>query len=702
MHKNPIKQTQKHSLSIHPFTRRDFLSTSLKAGAAAFTTGLLPKWSAGAQGQYNVLFIVVDDLRPLLGCYGHPEVHTPNINRLAERGTVFNRAYCQYPLCSPSRTAMLTGLRVETTGVLNNSRDFRKNLPDAITLPQHFKTHGYHTQSVGRIAHLPQLQDDENSWSVASWRPLWMPFDIETTPSWQALDVDDDDLRDGKTARRAVRVLNQIKDKQFFLAVGFYKPHLPFKAPRKYFELYDTQDFDLPASSVPPKDAPGSALTNWSAIRAYQDLPSGTTPLSDAKTLELIRAYAAATSYTDAQIGRVLAQLDTLGLTENTVIVFCGDHGYHLGEHGIWGKQTLFEVSLRSPLIVSVPHKQSSETEALAELVDIYPTVCDACHLPIPTELEGSSMMPVIEQPDRPWKTAVFSQFGGSAHGGISIRTQRYRYTEWGKNGSRGIELYDYEVDPDETVNIATQPENAELVTHLSERLHAGWRAALPDIRQQVPVPQTLPWDINNDGIVDIRDLVLVSNSFGEDIPAYPKVDVNKDGKVNILDLLLVAVHFGESSTPASPSSVGAVSNPETLTEHFDLVEQWLTEAHLANDGSLPFQEGIAALERLMDTGVPMETVLLPNYPNPFNPETWIPYDLAEDSEVEIHIYNLKGETVRQLSLGFQGAGTYRTRSRAAYWDGRNAVGEPVASGIYFYTLRTGQIKATRQMVILK
>ena len=702
MHKNPIKQTQKHSLSIHPFTRRDFLSTSLKAGAAAFTTGLLPKWDAGAQGQYNVLFIVVDDLRPLLGCYGHPEIHTPNIDKLAERGTVFNRAYCQYPLCSPSRTAMMTGLRVETTGVLNNSRDFRKNLPDAITLPQHFKTHGYHTQSVGRIAHLPQLQDDENSWSVASWRPLWVPFDIETTPSWQALDVDDDDLRDGKTARRAVRVLNQIKDKQFFLAVGFYKPHLPFKAPRKYFELYDTQDFDLPASSVPPKDAPGSALTNWSAIRAYQDLPSGTTPLSDAKTLELIRAYAAATSYTDAQIGRVLAQLDTLGLTENTVIVFCGDHGYHLGEHGIWGKQTLFEVSLRSPLIVSVPHKQNSETQALAELVDIYPTVCDACHLPIPTELEGSSMMPVIEQPDRPWKTAVFSQFGGSAHGGISIRTQRYRYTEWGKNGSRGIELYDYEVDPDETVNIATQPENAELVTHLSERLHAGWRAALPDIRQQVPVPQTLPWDINNDGIVDIRDLVLISNSFGAETPTHPKVDVNKDGEVNILDLLLVAVHFGESSTPASPSPVGGVSNPETLTEHLDLVQQWLTEAHLANDGSLPFQEGIVALERLMDTGVPMKTVLLPNYPNPFNPETWIPYNLAEDSEVEIHIYNLKGETVRQLSLGFQGAGTYRTRSRAAYWDGRNAVGEPVASGIYFYTLRTGQIKATRQMVILK
>ena len=691
-----IREEEQPAVSC-AFTRRDFLSTSVKAGAAIFTTGLLPKWNADAQGLFNVLFIVVDDLRPFLGCYGHPEIHTPNIDKLAERGTVFNRAYCQYPLCSPSRTSMITGLRPETTGVLNNSRDFRKKLPDAITLPQHFKTQGYHTQSVGRIAHLPQLQDDENSWSVASWRPLWVPFDIETTPSWQALDVEDDDLRDGKTARRAVWVLNEIKDRQFFLAVGFYKPHLPFKAPRKYFELYDTQDFDLPASSVSPKDAPESALTDWNAIRAYQDLPMGKTPLSDAKTLELMRAYAAAASYTDAQIGRVFAQLDALGLTENTVIVFCGDHGYHLGEHGIWGKQTLFEVSLRSPLIVSVPHKQSSKTEALTELVDIYPTLCDACHLPIPTELEGSSLMPVIEQPDRPWKTAVFSQFGGSAHGGISIRTQRYRYTEWGRNGSRGVELYDYEVDPDETVNIATQPENVELVAHLKEQLHAGWRAALPDGHQSVPVPQTLPWDINDDGIVDIRDLVLISNSFGEETSAYPKADVNKDGKVNILDLLLVAAHLGESKTLASPSTRSAVS-----TEHFDLVEQWLTEARFANDGSFPFQRGIAALERLMNTTTPPETLLLPNYPNPFNPETWIPYDLAEDSEVEIHIYNLKGESVRRLSFGFQGAGTYRTRSRAAYWDGRNAVGEPVASGVYFYTLRAGQIKATRRMVILK
>ena len=694
-----MKKTKQQKVFLHPLTRRDFLSTGLKAGAAAFTTGLLPRLRADVQNRYNVLFIIVDDLRPMLGCYGHPEMHTPNIDRIAEQGTLFNRAYCQYPLCSPSRTSMITGLRPETTGVLNNSVDFREKLPNVVTLPQHFKAHGYHTQSVGRVAHLPKLQDDENSWSASSWRPVWRPFDIRTTPSWQALDVGDDELRDGETAKRAVQVLEEIKAEQFFLAVGFYKPHLPWKAPRKYFDLYNTQTFNLPASATPPKDVPARALTNWSNIRAYQDLPSGTEPLSDAKTLELIRAYAAVTSYVDAQIGRLLNQLDILGLTENTVIAFCGDHGHHLGEHGIFGKQTLFEVSLRSPLIVSVPRQTypKATANALAELVDIYPTLCDACQIPIPPQLEGTSLMPVIEQPTRPWKTAAFSKSGGAAFGGISIRTERYRYTERGENAKYGRELYDYDADPDETVNIANLPENAQLIAHLSERLHAGWQAALPGVQERIPIPQTLPWDINNDGVVDIQDLILVSSSFGMATPEHPKVDVNKDGSVDIIDLLLVATHFGESNDSAAPSKSMPIP-----AEHAALVDEWLTEARLVDDGSDIFRQGIATLEHLIHTTVPLETALLPNYPNPFNPETWIPYDLAEAADVHIDIYNLKGESVRRLSVGFQRAGTYRTQSRAAYWDGQNTAGEPVASGIYFYRFQAGQFSATRQMVILK
>ena len=174
-----MKQIKQPKVFSRAFSRRDFVTTSLKAGAAAFTTGLLPKRKTNAQGQNNVLFIIVDDLRPMLGCYGHPEMHTPNIDRLAQRGTLFDRAYCQYPLCSPSRTSIITGLRPETTGIINNSADFRQELPNAVTLPQHFKTHGYHTQSVGRVFHLPTLQDDENSWSAPSWRPTWIPFDKE-------------------------------------------------------------------------------------------------------------------------------------------------------------------------------------------------------------------------------------------------------------------------------------------------------------------------------------------------------------------------------------------------------------------------------------------------------------------------------------------------------------------------------------------
>ena len=697
MQKDSTNQRLEQSFTKHPFTRRDFLSTSLKAGAAAFTTAMLPKRQVNAEGKYNVLFIVVDDLRPLLGCYGHPEIHTPNIDALAARGTLFNRAYCQNPLCHPSRVSMLTGLRPETTKVLYNSTDFRKKLPDAVTLPQYFKASGYHTQSVGKIGHNTAAQDDAYSWSTPSWIPPWIPFNPELIPSWRALDVEDNLLSDGRTAEQAIAVLEELQHTQFFLAVGFEKPHLPFYAPRKYYELYTQQAFDLPATSTLPTDAPAVANNNLAGLRLYKDIPDDG-PFSDTKTLELIRAYAASTSYMDAQVGRVLQRLDTLGLSQNTVVVFVGDHGFHLGEHGTWRKNTLFEVALHSPMIISVPGQQPSRTDALAELVDIYPTLCETCQLSVPSELEGLSLIPVIEQPTRPWKAAAFSRLSRGGTGGRSMRTAQYRYTEWGGNARRGRELYDYDADPDETINIANLPENAELVAHLSEQMQAGWQGALPDVQEQTSIPQTLPWDINNDGVVDIQDLVLVSNSFGEKVPEHSKVDVNKDGHVNILDLMLVAAHFGGSSNAAASSK--SIPFPP---QYVNRVEKWLTEARLVDDGSDVFRRGIATLEYLIGTSVPTETVLLPNYPNPFNPETWIPYDLAEAAEVYIHIYNTKGRSVRQLSLGFQTAGTYRTRSRAAYWDGRNSAGELVASGIYFYTLQAGQTSgATRRMVILK
>ena len=675
-----MKNDNQQKAFSQQFTRRNFISTSLKAGAAAFTTGLLPKLRADANCQYNVLFIIVDDLRPLLGCYGHSEMHTPNIDALAKRGTLFNRAYCQFPICNPSRASILTGLRPETNGVQDNHTHFRDTVPDVVTLPQHFKNNGYHTRSIGKIEHRRTAFNDELLWSDPIWRPSQTPL-IDFL-SWQALDVDDDELKDGKIAKRSIEVLEEIKDLQFLLAVGFYKPHLPFNAPIKYFELYDTQFSE---------NVPDIIITPWNEGRYFPDIPTEGGPLSKEKTLELIRAYAASTSYMDAQVGRVLGQLDALGLTENTVVVLVGDHGFHLGENGKFAKRTIFEAALHSPLIVSFPGQspRGVKTNALVELVDIYPTLCDLCQLPILSELEGLSMVPVIEEPERAWKTAVFSQVDvDPAH---SIRTEQYRYTERRK----AIELYDYHAAPDGTMNIAYLPENAELVEHLSERLQVGWRAALPDASEQISVPQTLPWDINNDGIIDVRDLILVSNSFGMETPAHPKADINKDGHVDIIDLLYVASHFGESCiASASPTSVSQT--------HVDSIAEWLTEAYQADDGSDVFRHGIANLEALFNNVVPQKTTLLPNFPNPFNPETWIPYDLAQDTNVDIKIYNLKGETIRELKIGFQNAGTYRTKELAAFWDGRNSTGELVASGLYFYSLNAGQSKAIRQMVIRK
>ncbi len=688
-----MKKIARQGTFTQPFSRRDFLSTSLKAGAAAFTTGLFPKLSVNAQKPDNILFIIADDLRPLLGCYGYPQMHTPNIDALAQRGTLFNRAYCQYPLCNPSRTSILTGLRPETTRTLSNSAIFREEFPNIVTLPQHFKAHSYHTQSVGKVFHRQDEKDDPASWSVPSWTKSAY-YKREELPTWQALDIKDDELPDGKTAKRTVEVLKEIQNAQFFLAVGFYRPHLPFYAPKKYYEFYENKNFNLPSPSSLPQGTPAAVSSKLGEASNFQDVPDSG-PLSDAKALELIRAYAASVSYVDAQVGRVLNQLDALRLTERTVIVFAGDHGFHLGEQGKWGKNTLFETSLRSPLIVSVPRQthQDVKTDALVELVDIYPTLCDTCRLPTPSQLEGLSLMPIIQQPARPWKTAAFSQTGNAN----SIRTERYRYTEWGHKGRLGIELYDYEADLNETVNVAHLPENAKLVAALSKQLHAGWQAALPNKTEYTSAKQTLPWDINSDGIVDSHDLVLVSENYGTKNPAHPKIDVNKDGSVDIIDLLIVAVHFGESGDLAAPPT-----HTKILPQHLSLVDGWITEARLADDGSHIFRLGVAALENLLSNAAPQKTALLPNYPNPFNPETWIPYDLAEDVEVHIHIHNLKGESIRELSLGFQTAGTYRTRTRAAYWDGRNSTGEPVASGVYLYTLQAGKTKIARQMVLLK
>ncbi|MBN1912441.1 MAG: sulfatase [Pirellulales bacterium] len=505
-----------------------------------FFLGCVPLLSTGAEkqkepeakkpGRYNVLFIAIDDLRPELGCYGASHMKTPNIDRLASQGTLFGRAYCQQAVCNPSRASLLTGLRPDTTKIYNLSTHFRANLPDVVTLPQHFKNHGYFTQGLCKIYH--GGLDDPQSWSVPHWGPrantyfskkirnqirktrreleakgistVKRPLKVDPKtgtilqrstrrpvhgPSWEAPDVPDNTFHDGQTADRAIELLGQFKkqDKPFFLAVGFIRPHLPFVSPKRYFDLYPPESITLADNPNPPDNVPELAMSGSKELRDYADIPEKG-PIPEETMRKVVRAYRASASYTDAQVGRVMAELEKQGLRDNTVVVLWGDHGWHLGEHAIWGKMTNFEIATRVPMIISVPGqtKPGARTEALSEFVDIYPTLCDLCGLPVPESLEGTSLVPVMNQPDRPWKKATFSQYPrAGGHMGYTMRTDRYRYTEWrklkGKNkGVVARELYDYQTDPQGNTNIAGDPKNAQLVADLSRQLAKGWKGALP------------------------------------------------------------------------------------------------------------------------------------------------------------------------------------------------------------------------------
>jgi arylsulfatase A-like enzyme len=459
---------------------------------------------------FNVLFIAVDDLKPALGCYGDPAARTPHIDRLAKQGTVFLRAYCQQAVCSPSRSSLLTGRRPDSTGVHDLVTHFRTKLPNVVTLPQHFKNHGYYVHGIGKIYH--GGYDDPPSWSVpweASKGKAWGPEGLRLQtqaktdakaagrdpakfrgPAWEHADVDDTYLTDGWTARRAVEVLKSRKDSKqpFFLAVGFVKPHLPFVSPKKYGDAIRNEVLPV-AVRTPIDGAPTYAPQNGGELRVYHSIPK-TGPI-DAKTAaSLVHAYYAAASYMDAQVGILLDALEEFGLAKNTVIVLWGDHGWHLGDHGMWCKHTNYEQATRVPLIVSAPNQKARRTSSnrLVELVDLYPTLVEACGLPRPDGLEGSSFVPLLDHPHRTWKTAAFSQYprGGKGIGrlmGYSMRTSRYRYIEWRNRNTGEVidhELYDYETDPHENRNLAKDPSNSATVKELEQLLARGWQGNKP------------------------------------------------------------------------------------------------------------------------------------------------------------------------------------------------------------------------------
>ena len=463
----------------------------------------------------NVLLICVDDLKPVLGCYGDAMVSSPNIDQLAASGTVFERAYCNQAVCSPSRNALMTGLRPTSVGIYDLPTNFRVATPDAVTVAQHFKNHGWRTEALGKIFHTGHgNREDAASWSVPPWRPrggLYAaanPVAREPAgersaaaaadsrgPAVENADVSDEAYADTKIADEAVTRLRAAatkSDEPFFLAVGFLKPHLPFCAPRKYWNLYDRAKFELPKLTRPPAGAPAYAPTTWGELRNYSDIPDQG-PLGAEQQRELIHGYHAAVSYMDAQVGRVLDELDRLQLASNTIVVLWGDHGWHLGDHGQWCKHTNYEHAARIPIVVRAPGvtPRGARTRALVESVDVYPTLVELAALPAPATqpaLDGRSFVATLRDPAAPTKPAIFHAYPRSRPGdgaiiGRAVRTERHRLVEWKKPGAAPetaeLELYDYTADPDETHNlVSAQP---GVVTKLRALL-----AAQPEARPQV------------------------------------------------------------------------------------------------------------------------------------------------------------------------------------------------------------------------
>jgi arylsulfatase A-like enzyme len=426
---------------------------------------------------------------------------------------LFRRAYCQQAVCSPSRTSLLTGLRPDSTKVYDLVTHFRKTIPNVVTLPQRFKNEGYHVVGMGKIYH--GSLDDPQSWSephrngggaayvlpenqriMAAAAAATKKGDKNAKKATargapvEMADVPDSAYHDGSLADMAVEKLRMFKQgkQPFFLAVGFLKPHLPFTSPKKYWDLYDPQKLKAADNPFAPKNSLPYTLTDFGELRAYEGVPKKG-PVSEEMARQLVHGYRAATSFTDANIGRVLDALDQLDLRKNTIVVLWGDHGWKLGEHGSWCKHTNLENDTHTVLIVSAPGAKANgqACDRLVEFVDIYPTLCDLAGIPAPSRLEGTSMRPLLSDPAREWKSAAFSQYPRNYEGralmGYAMATDRYRFVEWrDKNTGEALshELYDHQTDPEENESLAASPQHQQLVKQLASQLKAGWPAAKP------------------------------------------------------------------------------------------------------------------------------------------------------------------------------------------------------------------------------
>ena len=479
--------------------------------------------TASASKSPNVLFITVDDLKPVLGCYGDELAQTPNIDRLAARGTVFLNNYCQQAVCAPSRMSIFTGLRPDTTGVTDLKTDLRKFCPDAKTMQQHFKENGYETLGCGKVMHGSE-NEDPPSWSVPFMHDEHLTYadgydvpadlqyqspqiheafkqvqkegithwkkrrdrlvELSARPTFENRDVPDAAYADGAMTLWAIDQMDELADrkKPFFITVGFHKPHLPFVAPKKYWDLYDRDDIEPNPVQNEPKGAPAYAGHTWGELRGYSSIPKqGALPLD--RHAELIHAYHACVSYIDAQVGKLLDALDESDAADNTIIILWGDHGWHLGDHGWWCKHTNFEQATRAPLIISAPgFPNTGKSRAMSEFVDVYPTLCELTDVPAPENLEGKSLVPVLKDPAASVKDFSVSQFSRGQKIGYALRTPRYRFVVWMQNGWDSTqpfddslidarELYDYEADAAETENFAGGPEYKPVIEDLQKKM---------------------------------------------------------------------------------------------------------------------------------------------------------------------------------------------------------------------------------------
>jgi arylsulfatase A-like enzyme len=468
--------------------------------------------AAGADPRPNLLFIVSDDLNNMLGCYGDPRAKTPNLDRLAARGVLFDKAYCTFPLCGPSRNSMLTGLYPNSTGILANAQIFRQTIPTHLSLPQAFRNAGYFAARIGKLYHynVPKSigtngHDDPGSWEL-ELNPAGvdrlqeeseifslLPGQFGGTLSWYASPKPDAEHTDGLMAEDASWVLERCakrKDRPFFLAVGFFRPHTPYVAPRGYFDLYPENE--MPVVQGVKEDQEDIPPPGLGSYKREQD------KLTDDLRRQTRQAYLASISFMDAQVGRVIDTLDRLGLAENTIIVFTSDHGYHMGEHGLWQKMSLFEESSRVPLLIVAPGLASKGAVARSPVshIDLYPTLAELCSVKAPDNLQGQSLVPLLKDPSaagRGWALTQVMRGGGrlrasvttnvGADGrrffGYTLRTPRWRYTEWDE-GHAGRELYDHESDPRELTNLASRPEHAATVAQLSEQVRSAAKGTFP------------------------------------------------------------------------------------------------------------------------------------------------------------------------------------------------------------------------------